>query len=111
MRYHYDDGIRCRAQKREIGLKKALGASNASVVKDFLGEALVLGIAGGLIGIVLGYFFANNVSINVFARTVSFPLPLVPFTAAVSAVITVISCLIPVRTTVDIDPALVLRGE
>lgn len=98
-------------RKKEIGLKKALGASNASVVKDFLGEALVLGIAGGLIGIVLGYFFANNVSINVFARTVSFPLPLVPFTAVVSAVITVISCLIPVRTTVDIDPALVLRGE
>ncbi len=98
-------------RKKEIGLKKALGASNASVVKDFLGEALVLGIAGGLIGIVLGYFFANNVSINVFARTVSFPLPLVPVTAAVSAVITVISCLIPVRTTVDIDPALVLRGE
>ncbi len=98
-------------RKKEIGLKKALGASNVSVVKDFLGEALVLGIAGGLIGIVLGYFFANNVSVNVFARTVSFPLPLVPFTAAVSAVITVISCLIPVRTTVDIDPALVLRGE
>ena len=98
-------------RKKEIGLKKALGASNASVVKDFLGEALVLGVVGGLIGIVLGYFFANNVSVNVFARTVSFPLPLVPFTAAVSAVITVVSCLIPVRTTVDIDPALVLRGE
>lgn len=98
-------------RKKEIGLKKALGASNASVVKDFLGEALVLGIAGGLIGIVLGYFFANNVSINVFARTVSFPLPLVPFTAVVSAFITVVACLIPVRTTVDIDPALVLRGE
>ncbi|MGP1438382.1 MAG: ABC transporter permease [Treponema sp.] len=98
-------------RKKEIGLKKALGASNASVVKDFLGEAIMLGILGGVLGVGLGYLFADNVSISVFAREVSFPFLLVPFTLISSIILTVLACLLPVRTTVDIDPALVLRGE
>lgn len=98
-------------RKKEIGLKKALGASNSSVVKDFLGEAIMLGLLGGILGVGLGYLFADNVSISVFAREVSFPFLLVPFTLFSSIVLTVLACLLPVRTTVDIDPALVLRGE
>ena len=98
-------------RRKEIGLKKALGASNKSVVKDFLGEAVMLGLIGGVLGVGLGYLFADNVSISVFAREVSFPARLAPFTVIASIIITIISCLFPVRATVDIDPALVLRGE
>ncbi|MDO5718449.1 MAG: FtsX-like permease family protein [Tissierellia bacterium] len=98
-------------RRREIGLKKALGASNKSVVIDFLGEGVVLGIAGGLLGVVLGYIFAQRVSISVFARKVSFLWSLVPLTILVSVIITVIACLIPVSKAVDVEPALVLRGE
>ncbi|UTC45746.1 ABC transporter permease [Treponema vincentii] len=98
-------------RRKEIGLKKALGASNSSVVKDFMGEAVMLGLIGGILGVVLGYVFADNVSISVFAREVSFPVQLAPFTVIASIVITIVSCLFPVRATVDIDPALVLRGE
>ena len=98
-------------RRKEIGLKKALGASNSSVVKDFLGEAVMLGLIGGILGAVLGYVFADNVSISVFAREVSFPVQLAPFTVIASIIITIVSCLFPVRATVDIDPALVLRGE
>ncbi len=98
-------------RRKEIGLKKALGASNKSVVIDFFGEAVMLGLMGGILGTALGYFFANNVSISVFAREVSFPIRLAPFTVAASIVITIVSCLFPVRATVDVDPALVLRGE
>ena len=98
-------------RRKEIGLKKALGASNSSVVKDFMGEAVMLGLIGGIFGVVLGYVFADNVSISVFAREVSFPVQLAPFTVIASIIITIVSCLFPVRATVDIDPALVLRGE
>ncbi len=98
-------------RKKEIGLKKALGASNGSVVKDFMGEAIMLGLFGGILGVGLGYLFADNVSISVFAREVSFPFLLVPFTIISSILLTVLACLFPVRSTVDIDPALVLRGE
>ena len=98
-------------RRKEIGLKKALGASNESVVKDFLGEGAMLGVLGGALGAGLGYLFALRVSLSVFSRTVHFLFALVPITILVSALIAVVACLIPVRKTVEIDPALVLRGE
>ncbi|QQE46249.1 Macrolide export ATP-binding/permease protein MacB [Peptoniphilus harei] len=98
-------------RRKEIGLKKALGATNSSVIVDFLGEGAFLGVFGGLLGVVLGYIFANRVSISVFARKVSFLPLLVPMTIIVCIAITIVASLIPVSKTVDIDPALVLRGE
>lgn len=98
-------------RRKEIGLKKALGATNSSVIVDFLGEGVFLGVFGGLLGVALGYIFANRVSISVFARKVSFLPLLVPMTIIVCIVITIVASLIPVSKTVDIDPALVLRGE
>ncbi|EFA90373.1 ABC transporter permease [Peptoniphilus lacrimalis] len=98
-------------RRKEIGLKKALGATNSSVIVDFLGEGAFLGVFGGLLGVVLGYIFANRVSISVFARKVSFLPLLVPMTIIVCVIITIVASLIPVSKTVDIDPALVLRGE
>ncbi|WP_071025673.1 ABC transporter permease [Peptoniphilus raoultii] len=98
-------------RRREIGLKKALGATNKSVVLDFLGEGITLGIFGGIFGVGLGYVFANRVSISVFARKVSFLPLLAPLTIIVCVIITIVASLIPVSKTVDIEPALVLRGE
>lgn len=98
-------------RRKEIGLKKALGASNSSVVKDFMGEAVMLGLIGGILGVVLGYVFADNVSISVFAREVSFPVQLAPFTVIASIIITIVSCLFPVRATVDIDPLWFYAGS
>ncbi|EFI41960.1 MULTISPECIES: FtsX-like permease family protein [Peptoniphilus] len=98
-------------RRKEIGLKKALGASNKSVVTDFLGEGVILGIAGGALGVSLGYVFAQQVSISVFARKVSFLWTLIPLTIIVSVIITVLACMLPVSKAVDVEPALVLRGE
>ena len=98
-------------RRKEIGLKKALGASNKGVIMDFLGEGMVLGIVGGGLGTAFGYLFALQVSMSVFARKVSFLWPLVPITILVSVIITVLACLYPVSKAVDIEPALVLRGE
>ena len=98
-------------RKKEIGLKKALGASNKSVVGDFMGEAIMLGLFGGILGVGLGYLFADNVSISVFAREVSFPFFLAPATVLIAVILTLVASFVPVHSTVDIDPALVLRGE
>lgn len=98
-------------RRKEIGLKKALGASNKSVVTDFLGEGVILGIAGGALGVSLGYVFAQQVSISVFARKVSFLWTLIPLTIIVSVIVTVLACMLPVSKAVDVEPALVLRGE
>jgi putative ABC transport system permease protein len=98
-------------RRREIGLKKALGAANRSIVMEFLGEGLFLGGLGGLLGAALGFLFSQAVSINVFARPISFQPLLIPVTVAVSVAITGLACLLPVKSATDVDPAIVLRGE
>lgn len=98
-------------RRKEIGLKKALGAANRSIVTEFLGEGLFLGLLGGLLGVVMGFFFAQSISVNVFGRAIAFQPLLIPITLLASVVITGIACLIPVRGTLDVDPAIVLRGE
>ena len=39
---------------REIGIKKALGATNGRILREFLTEALVLSLGGGIVGVVIG---------------------------------------------------------
>lgn len=39
---------------REIGIKKAVGATNGDIVREFLQEAATMGLAGGLLGLALG---------------------------------------------------------
>lgn len=98
-------------RRNEIGLRKALGADNRSIVGEFLGEAVVLGLVGGIIGAIAGYGLAQVISLNVFHRTVVFQ-PLVVFaTIIVSVAVSTLASLVPVRRAIDIDPALVLRGE
>jgi putative ABC transport system permease protein len=98
-------------RRREIGLKKALGASNTSLALEFLGEGTLIGLFGGALGAVFGYLFAEAVSQNVFSRALVFNSAFAPLTIAVSVVITGIACLIPVRSAAEVDPAIVLRGE
>ncbi len=47
----------------EIGIRKAVGASNTNIFLQFLFESLILCILGGILGLALGYVFAFLVSI------------------------------------------------
>ena len=98
-------------RRKEIGLKKAIGAENTSIICEFMGEGLVLATLGGLLGISTGYFFAQAVSMSVFGRAVSLPLFLIILTLVASLTVTVLASLIPVTRATDVEPSLVLRGE
>ena len=98
-------------RRREIGLRKALGASDQSIRVEFLGEGLFLGILGGILGAILGFVFAQVVSVNVFNSSITFQPLLLPVTVIVSMAIAAVSCLAPIKRAVSIDPALVLKGE
>ena len=98
-------------RRKEIGLRKALGAGNGSIIAEFMGEGVVLGAFGGLFGALLGFLFAQAVSRNVFNSSITLMPWLVPVTILASVIVTGAACLIPIRSATQVDPALVLKGE
>ena len=98
-------------RRREIGLRKALGASDRSIRQEFMGEGMFLGGLGGLLGAAAGFVFAQIVSVNVFGSSITFQPLLLPITVIVSMAIAALSCQLPVRRAMAIDPAIVLKGE
>jgi putative ABC transport system permease protein len=47
---------------REVGIRKAVGAKRRDILLQFLVEAMVLSLAGGAIGILLGYLLSRGIS-------------------------------------------------
>ncbi len=98
-------------RRKEIGLRKAIGASDASIMSEFMFESMLLGAFGGLIGSFLGFGFAQYVSVNVFSSYITLRPALVPVTIVASVAITGLASLQAIRNTTKVDPALVLKGE
>lgn len=98
-------------RRKEIGLKKALGAESRDIAFEFLGESCVLGALGGLLGTALGYLFAESVGIHVFGRSIDFSMTIAVISVLLSIIVTALASLMPVRTAVRVEPAIVLRGE
>ena len=98
-------------RRNEIGLRKALGASSASVGLEFYVESALYGLLGGVIGTGIGYAFARVLCQTVFERALGFNWLLGLATVVLSVLIAVVASIIPVRRASRIDPAVVLREE
>jgi putative ABC transport system permease protein len=55
--------VAVRERYGEIGIRKAIGASPGDILAQFLVEAVLIGLAGGIIGIALGYAFIKGVEL------------------------------------------------
>jgi len=98
-------------RKKEIALKKALGASNMIVISEFLTEAFVLGLAGGIAGYVFGYLCAQLIGQSVFDSYISFRIAVVFATVMLSAIVAGASAMFPLKRVINVDPSVVLKGE
>jgi putative ABC transport system permease protein len=98
-------------RRGEIGIMKAIGATNALVNSIFLAEQLMLAIAGGAIGFVLGAVLARALGSSVFGSPAPPRLVLLPVVLALAAFVALVGSLIPLRRAAHFEPAPILRGE
>ncbi len=94
---------------REIGLRKAVGATRRHILIQFLIESVTISFAGGLLGVALGYGFTP------FARLVGWSFFITPqsvvLAVAVSALIGVVFGVYPARKAAKLHPIQALRFE
>ncbi len=108
-------------RRREIGIMKALGASDADVEKLFFAEAGAMGLAGGIGGVLLGGAIgaAINIGTKIYlkrhgipAETVwSAPPWLVASAVAFAILVSLTAGLYPARRAAKLDPVQALRYE
>ncbi|HEU4570690.1 MAG TPA: ABC transporter permease [Gemmatimonadales bacterium] len=95
---------------KEIGIRKALGASRRVILTQFLVEALVLCLSGGIVGILLGTGTAVLLSWKFNWNTLVSPVAvLVAF--GFSGAVGLIFGLLPARRAASLDPIVALRYE
>ncbi len=95
---------------REIGIRKALGATRSNILLQFLIEAVVLCCLGGVIGIIVGSGGATAMS-KAFAWNVRVSPGAVALAFAFSAAVGVIFGVWPARRAAVLDPIVALRYE
>ncbi|MDO8691086.1 MAG: ABC transporter permease [Dehalococcoidia bacterium] len=96
---------------REIGLMKALGARDGTVVMQLVAEVLFLGISGGILGCGLGFVLAQVIGLSVFGSAVSPQPAALGLTLGLAVVVALVCCIVPVRRVLAVDPAITLKGE
>lgn len=99
------------ARTPQIGLQKAIGASNRSIVAQFVAETSVICLLAVALGLGVGFGLAQVLGQAVFGAWVSFRLVVVPLTFGLSFAAALAAAVLPVRSAVRIVPARVLRGE
>jgi putative ABC transport system permease protein len=108
-------------RRREIGIMKAIGASDIDVQRLFFAEAGAMGLLGGVVGVLLGWTIGQviNVGTNIYLKRQSLPpehfwaVPwwLVAGAIGFSFVVSLISGLYPASRAAKLDPVQALRYE
>ena len=96
---------------REIGVRKALGATPAKIKQQFLIEAIVICIMGGSLGVVFSILFGNIVPILIGAGSFIVPWLWIIVGLIVCVMVGLISGYLPARKAARLDPIESLRFE
>jgi len=98
-------------RRAEVGIMKAIGATNSLVTGIFLTEQVLLAVIGGAVGFVFGILLARVLGESVFGIPASPRWVLLPIVLGLAAIVASVGSLIPMWRAAHLDPAPVLRGE
>jgi putative ABC transport system permease protein len=95
---------------REIGIRKAVGATNSAVLNQFLTEAILVSILGGAIGVLVGVGLSFGAS-----QMFGFPFVISVWSAIagiiIALIVGLIAGVIPARNAARLDPIAALRSD
>ena len=109
--------ISVQERTKEIGVLRAIGASKKDVSSMFNAETIIIGLAAGLIGVIVTYLTCIPINIILHALTgianldASLPIGAALILVAISVILTLFSGLIPSRSAAKKDPVVALRTE
>ena len=109
--------VTVKERTQEIGVRRALGAQPAAIIRQIMCESLLLTLAAGVTGIIIGFWGLYAVSSQIATEEGSlFDNPHVPFVAAISALLILvlgglIAGWIPARRALSIKAIEALREE
>ncbi|MGD9563710.1 MAG: ABC transporter permease [Pyrinomonadaceae bacterium] len=96
---------------KEIGIRKAIGATRGAIVLQFLAEAMALTLLGGLIGVVISVGISNLILLLIPALPAKVELWMILTSLGVSIAIGLIFGVLPARKAANLDPIECLRYE
>jgi putative ABC transport system permease protein len=98
-------------RRREIGIYMSMGANSSWILKLFLFKALIIGLAGGIFGYILGSGLAVILGPRIAGVPV-IPLPIYAlYSVVISTVIALAASAIPAFSATKVDPSLIMKEE
>lgn len=96
---------------KEIGIRKAIGATRSAIVLQFLAEAMALTFLGGLIGLVLSILISNLIMLLLPTLPAKVEVWMIVSSLTISVLIGLIFGVLPARKAAKLDPIEALRYE
>ena len=98
-------------RSNEIGLMKAIGAKDGSILGVVLTEIMITAVIGGVAGYFAGYGFAQIIGWSVFGSAIDMKPMVIPIVAVAIIAVTLAGSIPAIRMLLRLRPAEVLHGR
>lgn len=102
--------VTVRERTGQIGLKKAIGAKNSTILTEFLIESAFLCLLGGLIGLILVFILTKSLS-TVMPFPINISMNTLTLAISICVVVGVLAGIIPASVASKMDPVVAIRTK